>query len=320
MWVPFWIIVSNATRMNMLSYFMALKSSLFVFLMIPNNPLKTSVSWKKAPLFAVRPGSGWWCFALTEGIKRIKNKSPTVADRTDVVFTYYTQAFTPHRKQADCIVKDGIWFTYRWGYDTHTHTHTLLPGGKARYSKHWYFSLALAALAVEANIHIKPLLAVASLCTTGCIHLLFILFHASELEREARCMRQRLHNQSGPCMRVCLHLYNSLIHTVFDSGRLALPTDFRVHLDKSGQTCALTAPIRHVAMACTSFFFAKSLNWACWHTPSTSAEMKDNKFTDALVLRLLARSILTFRRRLVVPFLCWDMLLGLFLHRLGLTI
>lgn len=68
-----------------------------------------------------------------------------------------------------------------------THTHTLLPGGKARHSKHWYFSLALAALAVEANIHIKPLLAVASLCTTGCIHLLCYPYYASELEREACC-------------------------------------------------------------------------------------------------------------------------------------
>lgn len=93
----------------------ALKSSLFVFLMKPNN-LKISVSWFKAPLLQF-PSSGWWYSHW--GAKIIKYV-PLQLNRTNV-HRLHTSIYSSS-KQADCIVKDAIWFTYRWGYDTHAHT------------------------------------------------------------------------------------------------------------------------------------------------------------------------------------------------------
>lgn len=158
----------------------------FVFLIMSNNPKIESVDSKYLSCSFPCQADG----IHTEGPKTIKRR-PTVANRTDVVCRYDTRAYSPS-KQADCIVKDAIWFTYRWGYMTHTHT--LLPGGKARHSKHWYF-LALAALAVEANIQIKPLLAVASLCTTGWIHLLCVINMPLSLIRRRAVRKLKLHNQ-----------------------------------------------------------------------------------------------------------------------------
>lgn len=97
------------------------------------------------------------------GFKTIKG-CPTVANRTDVVCTYDTRACFPIKASGLHSERCHLVYLQMGLYDTHAHT---APWWQGAAQQALVLPLAPAALAVEANIQIKPLLAVASLCTRG---------------------------------------------------------------------------------------------------------------------------------------------------------